>query len=304
MVPPRSSPSRPPVSTVIGRAARIDSYARTLAGQGPTAATQLSRYLWDQHGDRVHDLNDRADVGRLITRSPLSDDARCAGAALFNGLLLDGNSVANARAIECTATKRDVPLSDSERWALASMRAHHLTPYEAATLQDTLFRIAGTFGGELAATLAALRALGGFPNTRSANFRMERTGQTSFHWTATSTGTHGTAHADSWPQLSGQATVGGGPGATEFHHEGRFMHAFIADVTMSETIEGTTLRARSIHGKPGDVLPSAIRSRTLFLANGKVRKGPVEHFNPANGALIRNASPARAPATPAPPSPP
>lgn len=257
--------TRLPVFAVVGRAAPIDSSA------------------WEQRCDRVHDLHDRADVCRLITRSPQADETRCAGAALFNAFLFDGDAVANARAIDCTATKRDVPLSDTERWALASMRAHHLTPHEAATLHDTLFRIADSFQGELAATLAALRALGGYPNTSAAHFRMERMGLNSFHWSVTSTSPSGTAHADSSPQPSGK------PSATEFHHAGRFMHAFIADVTMSATLEGTTLRTRTIQGKPGDVLPTAIVSRALFLANGRVRKGPVERLDPANGEPVRSA---------------
>lgn len=278
-----------------------DAFESTLGGQGSTRAARTARATYERHGDTPHDLTDRAAVGRLISRSPQlddltstrGDDTRCGGAAVFNAMLLDGNPAANASALETTARARGLPLTETERGALASMREGHLTPHEAATLQHTVYRVAdsadrrtsegGLTGVELTATVGALRAAGGFPDTREANFRMERTGTDAFHWTTTTSTAHGTAHADSWPQANGYALIAGGPGATGFHHGGHFDDAFIADVTMTNDLAGTTMRTRSIHGMPGDEVTSIDSAQLTFSPSG-VRTPPPERFDPDTGA--------------------
>jgi hypothetical protein len=323
---PRISANRPPVAPATTRptapapavarreptertpAPRADSFERTLGGDRPSRAVRTASDTYRRHGDTAHDLTDRAAVGRLISRSPQlddlrgtrSDDTRCGGAAMFNAMLLDGNAGANAGAIEAVARARHVELSSTERTALTSMRAGHLTPHEAAALQQTVYRIAdtgdaratgrGLTGLELSTTVGALRAAGGFPNTSSANFRMERTGPESAHWTVSSTTAHGTSHADSWPQPNGYATVAGGPGATDFHHGGRFDDAFIADVTMTGTGGDTSLRTRARSGTAGDGSPTSVDQMEVSFSRAGTLRGqpPPVSMDPSSGEVLED----------------
>lgn len=144
-------------------------------GESPEAARAARTYR--QHGAQPHDLNDRRQVGQLISRTPQLDDmdgrrrvtlreaspghaaergrvrtdgdeARCGGAALFNSLLLDGDPSNNANALESVANQRAAAqrgqrgaftVGDPERRAIQHMRDGSLTPREAALLQEMTY---------------------------------------------------------------------------------------------------------------------------------------------------------------------
>lgn len=209
---------------------RNGSAAATDEGNGyggrlsTTAGPRHAAETYDRHGDDALSLTDRADVGRLISRSPQIDDLstdddqnRCGGAAIFNAMLLDGNHTANSDAIRATLGDHITP---EQNIALKHMRAGRMTPHEAAELQDAIFDHAEDLNGtendglnlrDLRRTVAELREHGAFPNTRELNFRRETTDSatSSSHWTVSSRTTHGTHFADSWPQANGYARVGG-----------------------------------------------------------------------------------------------
>lgn len=224
-----------------------------LSGMGRGGDVPEAAGVYGRHGDTPLDLHDRAAVDQLITRSPqidndghtVTDRERCGGAAVFNGLLMDGNPEANARAIRATASERHVSLSAEERSALDSMEAGHLTPREAARLQETTYRItdtyepdapgaeAGVTAPEMMATTAALRAHGGLAHTRSLSFHERVTGEDSAHWTVTSTTTGAPRTADSWPTPGdGHASVTRGGDPTSFRPGHPLTDDFGADIMM------------------------------------------------------------------------
>ncbi len=281
-----------------------DAFTDVRAGQrAPTLSpARAGASVYRRHGEDAHTLSDRGDVGRLISRTPQLDDlretggdaTRCGGAAMFNALLLDGDHRANADAITHLAAQRQVTLSDADASALTSMREGHLTPREAARLQDVVYRVAdtgdvrasaaGLSGVELATAVTALRVHGAFPNSHEVNFRSARSGPESFHWTVTSRTAAGTAHADSWPRSNGYATVAAGPGLTDFHRDGHFDSAFIADVTLRPALDGTRVRTRWVDDLDGP--PTAVRSTEIILsANGTARVGDAVWLNPDTGAM-------------------
>jgi hypothetical protein len=180
-------------------------------------------------------------VGRLISQSPQLDDLRstehdgirCGGASLLNGMLLDGGYEANSDAIRATAADRGVTLSHDEDAALTSMHGGHLTSRQAATLQDTMFRIAHQGSDEDGVSLPrvddtarTLRSHGAFAQSRDVTFEAHP-----HHCTVSvDSTTGGPATADSWPGPNGYAHVQAGvrtfadptlDGSTTFHSDGR-----------------------------------------------------------------------------------
>jgi hypothetical protein len=205
------------------------------------AGSRRAADTYRRHGSESLSLDDRGDVGRLISRSPqidnqtgTNDDSnRCGGAAIFNAMLLDGNHAANAGAIRETLGDRITP---EQRTALEHMEAGRLSPSEAALLQEGLYDHADGLNGrqdqglnlsDMRRTVADLREHGAFPNTRELNFRRETVDSqsNSSHWTVSSRTTHGTHFADSYPQGNGYARVSGGEQAafTPFDAEDRAM---------------------------------------------------------------------------------
>lgn len=267
-------PSQPVGSFVQARANQVlgqpSSFTESLGGNAAPAEASAARATYRRHGQVAHDLSDRGEVGRLISRSPQldglsstrGDTTRCGGAAMLNAMLLDGDYRANSSALRQLAQSRHVQLTSSQQQALDAMQSGRLSPNQSAQLQELLYRVAdtqdtrttggGLTGVELSATVGALTSLGGFPNTREANFRMTSMGGGAQHWTVTSTTTGGTAHADSWPGAHGYASVAGGPGATQFNPGGRLDPNFTADVTLTRGLDGTRLRTRAVDGQ--DVL--------------------------------------------------
>lgn len=228
-------------------------------GKGTPTPAQVAGQTYQRHGIEQHDLSSRADIGKLISRSPQldnlkgtkGDSMRCGAAAVFNAMLLDGNFAANAKALETYASQK-VKLSGAEVTALAAMKSGRLTPNQAATLQDLTYRaankdkVAGLDGIELTGLVGGLQSAGALPNTTSANFRMTSYPDGSAHWTVTSTTRGGgTAHADSWPQANGYASVTAGPGKTGFTEGGKFDPSFAGDVTLSKDLAGTHLNVRT-----------------------------------------------------------
>ncbi len=309
VTPPRTEATNPKGAALPTPAAPADAFSDVHAGQRTRSLTpeRAAALTYRRHGDDPHTLSDRGDVGRLISRTPQLDDVRgtagdatrCGGAAMFNAMLLDGDAVANADALSRVAAQRHVTLSADETSALSSMREGHLTPREAAHLQEALYRVsdagdpsatgAGLSGLELARTVTALQGAGGFPNTREVNFRSDRTGPASFHWTVTSRTASGTAHADSWPQANGYATVTAGPGRTEFHRDGHFERDFIADVTLRRDLDGTHIRTRYVDDSTTagaiDGTPAAVRSMEIIATPSGAREGNSLWLNPDTGAM-------------------
>lgn len=183
-------------------------------------------------GNTVADLKDLAQVKQLIANSPqldgdgnstAADTNRCGGAALLNGMLLDGNHVANAGAIEARLAQGDlnVVVSDRMREAIAHMKAGHMTPNDASQLQELLFDMAshtrktdpnpqwrttpengwGVTPQALDQLVDELKANGALKNS---NTRIVSGDQ---HFTVETKRDGITYKADSWPLPNGQAKV-------------------------------------------------------------------------------------------------
>lgn len=212
------------------------------AGNARSEARRTQRNasaVYRRHGNQVHNLGNRREVGRLISRTPQldnnnsgtqNDGVRCGGAALMNALLLDGDNRANARAIRALADpqRSDRPTLDprtadghtpfrmtqQQRSALNAMDQGNLTPNQTSHLQEMLFQMTdgvqdgsqpndrnndGVTTRQMDQMVNRLTNAGAFPNTRELNMRMDDNGNGGYHWTTTSTNNHGTQHADSWP---------------------------------------------------------------------------------------------------------
>ncbi|MBX3172324.1 MAG: hypothetical protein KF760_33275 [Candidatus Eremiobacteraeota bacterium] len=191
----------------------------------------LAKELYGAQGDSPYDLRERQDVLDLISSSPQLDDlnstthdsVRCGGAAIFNGLLLDGNSQANAGALSRVAGERGVEISKVQQQALDAMKSGQLTPHQAAQLQELTYSVAdsfdsqlsggGLYNSEIASTLDALVKQGALGNTKTLSINGEYRGLKSngdyqSHATVTSTvqgkdGSTSTVTADSLPDLAG-----------------------------------------------------------------------------------------------------
>lgn len=223
--------------------------------------------------DEPLELNNRQDVGRLISRSPQNDNLqvtnndgdRCGGAAMLNAMLLDGNHRDNARAIRGLAENHQ--MSQEQRTAfdqaVTNMESGRLRPSEAAVLQETLFDVADardgvTNGGlnleDMRSTVSNLRERGAFGNTQEVSFMRNETGRDrrgnqESHWT-TSVRTYDGAvnFADSLPGRNGYATAGGSSQAGFLPWEGR-----------GET--GTTLDTLTLNPLPGNI--GLVTERTM-----------------------------------------
>lgn len=211
---------------------------RLMEGGATPGVSRDARAVYRRHGNEEHSLSNRAEVGRLISRSPQvdnvsgthNDDIRCGGAALTNALLLDGDYAANARAIRTLADpapgqegrlaqqtadgRPTFSMTREQREALNAMEHGHLTPNQTSHIQEMLFQMSdgvhsgsegreegndGINGVQMRDMVSRLTNAGAFPNTRSLNMRMDENGAGGYHWTTTTTTDHGTHHANSWP---------------------------------------------------------------------------------------------------------
>lgn len=201
------------LDTALGEATAPEHHGKAVEIAG--AATYETR------GNTSYDLKDPAQRKALIENSPQldnlagtgTDPTRCGGASMLNGMLLDGNSEGNAKAIRTILEKKEVqanltpPASDAEKAALDAMQKGNMTPTHAAHLQELLFRMAATpratdegrdqfqrtavtpnTGGKagltpngVAALAQELREHGAFANSRSVEFRGALGGNN--HWT-------------------------------------------------------------------------------------------------------------------------
>lgn len=245
---------------------------RELEGGNLARDTRVAQSVYRRHGAEEHSLSDRAEVESLITRSPQidnvsgthNDEIRCGGAALLNAMLLDGGYEANARAIRSLATPapgeegRLAPraadgnpafsMTDDQRRALDSMEHGHMTPNEAAQIQEMLFQMTdgisdgtterdpantGITNTGMRAMMSRLSAAGAFPNSSEVNLRMDQTGPDACHWTTTVTAGGTTTHADSWPGRGGEAEVFGGDRSELIYRDGAPADGFESDVTLT-----------------------------------------------------------------------
>ncbi len=190
--------------------------------------------VYDKHGDTKYDLKNPEQTKQLIAASPQLDNlgkteydsVRCGGAAMMNGLLLDGNHAKNAAAIEKTASQAGVSLSREERSALTAMKAGSMTPKQAATTQELLVKL-GTAGGAnmpnghvrytnsgltpvgMAELGAKLRKNGGFSDSKQVGFHAQKMSNGATHWTVSVLARNNARNtADSWPGNDGYARVG------------------------------------------------------------------------------------------------
>ena len=226
-------------------------------------------------GQQVFNLNDPEQARQLIINSPQLDNlsstrndaVRCGGAALLNGMLLDGKPADNARAIGdvIAAIKeegRPFDVKPEEAAALQKMKEGNLTPTQAAHLQELLVRVATTprdadaaakrlqpkFGRTdgingsnapaVASTLQELRTLGAFSNSKSVTFHGEAN-----HWVVTVTPKNGSAQtANSFPGENGKGSVGSPPAKTD-----KLQH----DVTLVNREDGKVQYTRTGLGNDG-----------------------------------------------------
>ncbi|MBL8912111.1 MAG: hypothetical protein JNM17_15555 [Archangium sp.] len=182
------------------------------------------------NGNKVADLNDFEQVKQLIANSPqldadtttTRDDNRCGGAALLNGMLIDGNYAANASAIEARLAKGDINVAttDRQREALAHMKSGKMTANDAAQLQDLLFKMASasrpgdpnlawrtTPGNGWGVTPQALDQLVDELKANGALKSGTRIVSGNEHFTVETKRDGITYAADSWPNPNGQASV-------------------------------------------------------------------------------------------------
>ncbi|MFT3707085.1 MAG: hypothetical protein QM817_05390 [Archangium sp.] len=181
---------------------------------------------------RTYDLNNRTDVGILISRSPqldgnddtMRDRDRCGGAAVVNAMLLSGDPAGNSAALRRVAGPDLVSFTPGADEALTHMADGRMTARDAGVLQELAYEAArqrntggdrpdvGLSRGELSPFMRELTEAGAFngANVELENHSMPGGGS---HWTTTVDGPGGTAHADSWPRTDGYATVVGGSSA-------------------------------------------------------------------------------------------
>lgn len=221
--------------------------------------TALGKLTYANNGDKSFNLNDPQQVKQLVANTPQLDDldgtrtdqTRCAGASMLNGMMLSGDPAKNAQAIENVANQQQVPISPEQTRALAAMKGGNLNGHQAAHLQELLLTVAskprdtdekrtlmGRSGAALknpngsafpfersnkqgvsllglSDTVKALRAEGAFANAKEISFRSE-----SNHWqVAVTTKDGATTNANSWPDEKGQTTVGPPLGRTGTYQE-------------------------------------------------------------------------------------
>ncbi|MBI2378385.1 MAG: hypothetical protein HYV07_30585 [Deltaproteobacteria bacterium] len=238
--------------------ARLDSPPR---GLEPSYG---GRRVYEREGDQKLNLRSPEEARKLIAASPQLDDldrtkldsVRCGGAAMMNGLLLDGDPRKSATAIEKTAKDSGVTLSSEERSALISMKRGSMTPREAATTQELLVKL-GTVGGAnmpgghvrytnagltpvgMAELAGKLRKNGGFSNAKSVGFHSERQADGSNHWTVTVKNASGETHrANSWPGPDGHASVTSAHGTSRRELEGAPNPAYRGEVILENEPDG------------------------------------------------------------------
>lgn len=193
---------------------------------------------------------------------------------MLNGMLLDGNHVANADAIRDTAAAHPrVHVSDAETASIAAMRSGSMTPSDAAHLQDLLYRTGrdtdalgpedpsapGLTAFQMRGLATELRGHGAFASSDEVNFRMSDM-DGSNHWTTSVRRSDGSsAHADSWPsdepgRAMGYAFVEHGMDVTSTGDGTHFDRSFVSDVTLRR--DSVSLRS---HG--GESVRPAPRDR-------------------------------------------
>ena len=281
-----------------------------------TRAEAVSATTYAAHGTDAHHLSDPASVRSLITHSPQLDGdmsttvdrSTCGGAAMLNGVLLDGGYQANAGAIRSVARDmaHETPplsaLSGPESAALTHMGSGELTPNEANTLQGLLTRMgdhvsprdseAGTTALEQGALLGRLQRAGGLPNTDEMTLRVERVdagavgGHTGYHFTVSSRTHDGrVASADSWPDEHGHASVrSGGSSAARFSPGHAPPSDFEAEATLRRQEGGRTILSVTSHiHNEGGADPSLPPTGLIYAVHAEGGGTP-----PTGGQLVFN----------------
>lgn len=216
---------------------------------------------YQRHGTVPHDLSDRREVGRLISRSPQvdnlrgtsDDEFRCGGAAVLNAMLIDGDHAQNARALRAVASDLGRPFTGAESEALAAMERGSMTPNQVAVLQGATYELArstsprrqdgdGVSALHVRELMGRLVERGAFPNAEEVHLRNTVMPGGTFHWTASVRTAQGPAQADSWPMDNGYARVEAGMGPTGYEGD----PTFASDVTFRrERLGAVSLRARA-----------------------------------------------------------
>lgn len=208
-----------------------------------------ARKNYKENGKQSRDLSDPAQVRDLIANSPQvdgdnstkNDEYRCGAASMFNATLVDGDYRANASALEASGRNLGVAPNKAQQKALNSMSEGHLSPAEAAQLQEYTFKVADATDGsrhrnagldttEIRDGLKSLQQNGGFPNTqdvavdlRNVNPTPNADGSYNNHYVVTTTDKNqNRTYANSWPNADGKATVTTGVAAPAIKGESDF----------------------------------------------------------------------------------
>lgn len=237
--------------------------AERSGGTDPTAVRTMAAAasVYAAHGDEPYTLSDRATVRDLIARTPQLDDlsattgdrTRCGGAALMNGLLLDGDPAANGLAIRRTLGDHVRPGAEAD--ALHAMERGTLTPRQLSTLQDMMYRETdarvpdaagpetGVTATEMTGMMESLVRNGGYSHTTDLRLGEEVSGPNGeCHWTVDSTTSAGTVHADSWPGADGTASTSSGAHSAHYEEGDNVPANFAGEARMTHDADGVTIR--------------------------------------------------------------
>lgn len=240
-ISPAAPPKVEPVMAKVGEqvAEAVKGHAETSdfkAAQGPTVQ-EAAEANYGKTGDHVFDL--KTELGRegLVVQSPQldnipggNDKTRCGAACVVDSLILDGDHVASANALQKLADDakaRGASFSKEQTDAIAALRAGKMTSTQAAHLQELVYESAKTLPmrtGEkacdgagitpngMASLVAHLKTAGALKNcgnvSMTAEVRQNEKGQPYNHWTLTRRDkTLYPTHVDPWPNQRGQKSL-------------------------------------------------------------------------------------------------
>lgn len=208
-------------------------------GKSPTEAAQAN---YAANGDQKYDLSTREGRESLVVQSPqidnnpntTNDKIRCGGACLADGVLLDGDHKANAKALQAMkkeAEGRGATYTEDQEKALKALESGKMSPNEAAHLQEFMMTTAkfqpvqppgssnqnfeegrGITSNGMANMVGAINGHGGMKNAGNIEFtgevRTNDKGGQYNHWTMTSRDQSlYPTHVDPMPDRYGRAPL-------------------------------------------------------------------------------------------------
>lgn len=240
--------------------------------KGPTVLDAASSN-YDKHGNHVFDL--RSELGRegLVTQSPQldnipggNDKTRCGAACVVDALILDGDHVASANALQKLANDaktRGASFTKEQTDAITALRSGRMTPTQAAHLQELVFEASKTLpmrdkevacdasgitANGMASLVAHLRTAGALKHSSNisltAEVRQNERGQPYNHWTLTRRDASlYPTHVDPWPNQLGQKALQHDepPAMPSFDRDGNPNQKFLAEVTLFNDKSGDAL---------------------------------------------------------------